>query len=116
LKFAKFSSDHGSAPLEFLGFGLLLQIPVLVMVINLASIQHDQLVADAICRDSLRSYLLLGAQPELTAARVAAEYGTPINRIKLQVICEFGDCETEGNRIRVIAKVGLVEAETEGIK
>jgi hypothetical protein len=102
--------------LEFIGFGLLIQVPLLLLVLNLGGLQHDQLAAEAISRDSLRSYLLIGRSPVETAERVAQTYGIDSRRLALSLICENNDGETEGNIVTVTTQIGSVKAKVVGLR
>jgi hypothetical protein len=116
VKFANFKCDVGSVVLEFIGYGLLLQVPLLMLVIGLSAAQHDQLVAEAIARDSLRSFMLIDKAPESTASEVAKVYGLSVDRVHISISCQDNDCLKAGNKIRVITKVGLMQAEANGLK
>lgn len=116
MKFANYKCDVGSVVLEFIGYGLLLQVPLLMLVLGLSSAQHDQLVAEAIARDSLRSFMLIDKAPESTASEVAKVYGVSVDRVHISISCQDNDCLKAGNKIRLIAKVGLMQAEANGLK
>ena len=107
---ANFKSEEGSAVLEFIGFGLLLQIPMLALVGNLVSLQHDQLAAEAIVRDVLRSQVLLDRQPSDVALELASAYRVAPSRIQLSVSCEPTDCRQDQTWIRVKAQIGAASA------
>lgn len=110
---ANFRSEDGSAVLEFIGFGLLLQIPMLVLVTNLVSHQHDQLAAEAISREALRSYVLLNKEPAKTALELAEEYRISPERIRVTMSCERDECNEEGAWIFLRTQVG--EAVASGV-
>jgi hypothetical protein len=105
-----FADETGSAVIDLLGFGVLLQVPLLALTLQLVSMQHDQLAAEAITRDGLRSYLLLGLDPEATAAQLAADYRVPSSRIKLAMTCQPGSCEETGSFVRLTTQVGSAKA------
>ena len=56
MRSVNFKGETGSAVIELIGFGLLLQIPLVMLATNLLLLQHDQLAAEAITRDVLRSF------------------------------------------------------------
>lgn len=105
-----FNDERGSAILELLGFGVLLQIPLLVLAFQLTSTQHDQLAAEAIARDSLRSYLLFDRPPEQTAAIDASSYRIPASRISLVMACMPLDCLSAETLVKVSVKVGQAKS------
>lgn len=116
MKFANFSSESGSVVLEFVGFGLLLQVTLLLVILNLGALQHDQLAAEAISRDSLRAFLLIGKSPNVTAAEIAKAYRVDPSRLTVTLICQADDCDTEGNRVRVVTRIGSVQSEEIGLR
>lgn len=116
MKFVNFKCDAGSVVLEFIGFGLLLQIPILMAVLALSAAQHDQLVAEAITRDSLRSFMVIDKNPESTASEVAKVYGVSLDRVHISMSCQDNDCTKQGNAIHLETKVGLMQAEANGFK
>lgn len=103
-------NESGSVVLEFVGLGILAQVPLLLVAIGLTSLQHDQLAADAINRDALRSFTLQGRAPEVTAVEIAKDFGVAIERVDIQLDCEDGDCESPGALLRMTTKVGVVVA------
>lgn len=103
---AKFKSESGSAVLEFVGFGLLFQIPMLLFVMSIISLQHDQLAAEAITRDVLRSYVLLNSDPAARALDIAANYKVSPSRLQVTLSCDTQDCLEEGAWVSVKTKVG----------
>ena len=72
MRSVNFKGETGSAVIELIGFGLLLQIPLVMLATNLLLLQHDQLAAEAITRDVLRSCVLLDSEPT-TEAQAAAK-------------------------------------------
>ncbi|MFM6940002.1 MAG: hypothetical protein ACKOUD_05245 [Rhodoluna sp.] len=105
-----FKSESGSAVLEFLGFGALLQIPILLGAITLTAIQHDQFAADAINREALRSFTLLGVTPSQTASEIAMQFGIEPGRVSVKVQCEDTDCNLPGKVISLTTTIGLAKA------
>lgn len=116
MQFVNFSSEDGSVVLEFVWFGVLLQVAVLLVVLNLGALRHDQLAAEAISRDSLRAYLLIGKSPTATAAEIAKAYRVDPDRVTVSLICHVDDCDTEGNRIKVVTRIGSVQSEQVGLR
>lgn len=106
----KFSDETGSVVLEFVGFGLILQVPILMFVTSMLGLQHDQFAAEAITRDALRSFVLLGKQPIETAAEVSRAYRVSMSRVSLAVICRPHDCEAGDGWVEITTRVGSVSA------
>jgi hypothetical protein len=104
----RISGERGSSMIDFLGFGLLLQIPVLMLATQLATIQANQLAADSIARHSLRSFVLQGAPVELTARQISEDF-----RLKITPFVELDcqpDCVSPESILRLKVSVGGVQA------
>jgi hypothetical protein len=101
-----FKGEQGSAVLELIGFGLLIQIPLAVLASHLVLVQHDQLAAEAITRDVLRSFVLLDAEPSNVAQLAASVYGVAPSKILVSMACRPLDCRQEKAWVTVKTKVG----------
>ena len=110
MRSVNFNSEEGSAILEFIGFGLLLQIPLVVFALNLVALQHDQLAAEAITRDALRAFVLFDRDPSESALELAAEYRVSPSRIKITMTCKPVDCQPEGTWIHARTQIGSASA------
>lgn len=104
----KINEDRGSALIDFLGFGLFLQIPVLLLSIQVSSLQASQLAADSIARHSLRAFVLEEAEINKTANQVAGELGIDANPL-IVLECD-PDCTGNQSLLRLTVKLGSVEA------
>lgn len=94
-----FSDDRGSAIIDFLGYGLILQIPILLFAVQLNNLQSNQLVAESIARHSLRSYVLQGIAPQATANQVIRDFAAAGNA-NTDLSCD-PDCLSDGSLIRL---------------
>ena len=101
-----FKGEQGSAVLELIGFGLLIQIPMAVLASHLVHLQHDQLAAEAITRDVLRSFVLFDAEPSAVAQLAASVYGVAPSKILVSMACRPLDCRQEKAWVSVKTKVG----------
>lgn len=111
MRFVKFSDDTGSVLIEVIGFGLLLQVPILFFGLALVSLQHDKLAAQAIARDVMRSFMMLDRAPEATALSVADTYRVDRSRLSVELNCYPSDCEAPGTSLSLRVRVGSI-AET----
>lgn len=103
-----FSDDRGSAVLEFIGFGVLVQVLILLAVLQLSQSQHEKLAAEAVARHSLRSFVLVGTPPEQTATEVIA--GFKINLVpQLKLTCK-PNCEVVGAIVGIDVSLGQAKA------
>jgi hypothetical protein len=105
-----FRDERGSVVLEFIAFGLLLQVPMVMFAANLVSIQNDQLAAEAITRDVLRSFVLQGAEPSAVSREAASLFGVAPSRILVSMTCRPFDCAQEQTWISVKTHIGSVVA------
>jgi hypothetical protein len=108
---AKFNDDSGSVVLEFLGFGVLLQVPILMFATTVLGLQHDKFAAEAITRDALRSYTLLQIEPSATVLDLAKAYKVSLGRIKVEMTCWPQACGNPENWVGVTTKIGSATAQ-----
>ena len=108
----RLSDEGGSAVLEFVGFGLLLQITLLTIAVDLAAVQQSQFAAEAVARHSLRSYILAGTPVELTASEIMRDF-LITSEPTLQMSClPVGECEASGSIVTLKVIVGRAEAQS----
>lgn len=106
--------ETGSALIEFLGFGLLLQVSVLIGMVQLSSFQAQQMAAESMARHALRAYVLFDTAPESTGDQLQADLG-----VQAKPIFSFScmpDCESQGSIIRLKARIGSATAEAAMVK
>lgn len=106
------AQDSGSAILEFVGFGLILQVPLLMMSVSFAGVQQTQFAAEAIARHSLRSFVLVGTPVSETAAEIITDFRLT-TQPNLQMSCRpVGDCESPGSIITLKVLLGQAQAQS----
>lgn len=71
----KISSERGSAVLDFVLFGVVIQVGLLIFATQIFGIQANQLAAESISRHGLRAYILSDVSPEVTSAQVLSDFG-----------------------------------------
>lgn len=107
--------DEGSALVDFVGFGLLLQIPVLMFTTLTLSMQHQQFALEAIARHAIRAHVLLPDQASTTMVvrRISEEFGLEPSNISWRIICTPDpNCVTPGSIVIFEVKLGGLSAET----
>jgi len=93
-----FRCDSGSAILEFLIFGVAINVALLGFGVQVLEIQKLQLAAESIARNSARNLAqsldVEGART--VAANIAESFGLSVNDISLNLECVPSDCSTSG--------------------
>lgn len=64
-------SDSGSAVIEFVGFGVLLQVPLLMFCLSVFDIQKQQLATESVANVALRSFVLNQGDESQTRVAIA---------------------------------------------
>jgi hypothetical protein len=108
-------SDEGSALVDLVGFGLLLQIPVLMFTTFTLSLQHQQFALEAIARHGIRAHVLIPdyASTTLVVNRIAADFGLPSTGLSWIINCAPDPkCLESGSIVRFEIKLGGLVAET----
>ena len=110
-----FKSDQGSAPLEIIGFGVLLMVPIMWFSIDLVGRQNDQFAAAAIAEHGLRAWVQAD-QPdsknfETALRQIAADFHEPTDQIKWILDCAgIAPCEPQGQVVRLHVSVKQASA------
>ncbi len=108
------SCDRGSAIVDFIGFGVLLQIPVLVFATFALSMQHQQFALEAISRHGIRAHVLI-PDKESTARvimKLAMDFGLKQSDIFWNLSCNPDPkCVEPGSIARLQVKLGGLSAE-----
>lgn len=100
--------QRGSLVIEFLFYGVVLQVGLLVAGIQLLNSQSSQLVAESIARHSLRSFVISGTAPDLTANQLLKDYAHA-GEATVQISC-VPNCDELGAVIAVTVKLGAAKA------
>ena len=108
-----FNSDRGSAPLEVIGYGILLMLPIMWFSIDIISQQHDQFAAAAIAEHGLRAWVQADhAQSknfEIAIKQIAEDFHEPLTQVHWQMDCAgLEPCVPSGQVLRL--KVDVKQA------
>jgi hypothetical protein len=112
--FTEIANDEGSAIVDFIGFGLLLQIPVLVFTTFALSLQHQQFALEAIARHGIRAHVLVpdNASTTMVIYRIAADFGLEPSGLTWLISCNPDPtCVESGSIVRFEIKLGGLGAE-----
>lgn len=110
----KFSDDRGSALVEFVGFGVIVQLALLIWVIQLSEVTGDKLIAESIARHSLRSMLASGVSPQFTAFEITRIFA--ISTVPRVLVACNPDCNSIGSRIEINVQLGAAQSRAVGVK
>jgi hypothetical protein len=82
-------SDRGSAVVDLIGFGVLLQIPVLMFSTFALSVQHQQFALEAIARHGIRAHTLLPDRGNTTRVinELVADFGLRPSDVQWGLSC-----------------------------
>lgn len=104
------AGERGSASLEFLTVGMILLIPLVYLVLTVASIQAAALGVEGAARQAARVAVLSAdgadASVERTVAVVLADYGVDAGATSVDVTCSTR-CDDPGSRVTVHVRVSV---------
>jgi hypothetical protein len=107
-------SDRGSAIVDLIGFGLLLQIPVLMFATFALSTQHQQFALEAIARHGIRAHVLVADKSSTTRVirEIALDFGLKEQDLVWSLSCNPDPkCLAPGSIVRLEIKLGGLSAE-----
>lgn len=104
----KFSDECGSTLIEFVGFGLVVQFLLLAAVLQLNDALQDKIMAEAIARHSLRSFVLTGANVQTSAHEILSSFRSAAQPV-LELSCQ-PDCQTAAARLQLVVRLGVASA------
>lgn len=107
-------SDRGSAVVDFIGFGVLLQVPVLMFSTFALSVQHQQFALEAIARHGIRAHVLVPDKGNTTRviSDLVADFGLRQSDIQWSLSCNPDpDCVEPGSIALLQIKLGGLSAE-----
>lgn len=96
------SDDEGSAIVDLVGFGILLQIPILLFATLAISHQHESFALEAIARHSLRALSLTADYSAIdsTISQLASEFGLDETALSWWLEClPAPDCDYQSELV-----------------
>lgn len=102
------ADESGSAIIEFLVFGVLLQVGLLTLFLQIVNLQTNQLVAESIARHSLRSFVIYDEEINQTALQIAKDFRVSYVP-EVEIFCD-PNCSDEGSLLRLNVTVGSAQA------
>jgi hypothetical protein len=107
-------SDRGSAIVDFIGFGVLLQIPVLMFSTFALSVQHEQFALEAIARHGIRAHVLVPDRVNTVRviSELVADFGLDQSEVVWNLSCTPDpNCAEPGSIARLQINLGGLSAE-----
>ncbi len=104
------AGERGSASLEFLTVGMILLVPLVYLVLAVASIQSAALGVEGAARQAARVAVLSAdgadSSVERTVGVVLADYGVDTAAASVDVTCS-ARCDEPGSRVTVHVRVSV---------
>ncbi|MFM1984105.1 MAG: hypothetical protein RL723_540 [Actinomycetota bacterium] len=104
----KESKETGSALIDFVLYGLLIQMTVLVFGLQVFSLQSAQLAAESAARHALRSFALEGTDPEESVRSIAKDFNFSED-YKVSFSC-VPDCISAGSLLKIAVNISSATA------
>jgi hypothetical protein len=107
------SSDKGSAMVDLIGFGILIQIPILMFATLAIQTQQQSFAIEAIARHGLRAHVLWPdkANTELVILELAQDFGIDPSRITWRLGCKPDpSCQSENSTAEIEVQIGELVA------
>jgi hypothetical protein len=108
----RLGAERGSASLEFLTVGMILLVPLVYLVLAVASIQAAALGVEGAARQAARVAVLRAdgtgptADVERTVRVVLADYGVEAGAASVDLSCS-AECDEPGSRITVSVRAAV---------
>jgi hypothetical protein len=108
-----FLAEDGSALIDFIGFGVLLQIPVLMFATLAAQSQQQSFAVEAIARHGLRAFVLWPDRldTQRVISELANDFGIASERLSWRITCQPDpSCLTQGSTAQIEVRIGEIVA------
>ena len=103
--------ERGSILLEFLGFGLLLQVLALTFFVQIVNLQTHQIAAESIARHGMRFFVSSNVDPNETSLQILDDLGV-MSKPDIRMECK-PNCFERGSKI--VLRVNLNSASAESV-
>lgn len=108
-------NERGSGIVDLIGFGVLLQVPVLIFSTFALSLQHQQFAIEAIARHATRAQVLLpsNSNTAIVVREIARDFGLNESDLDWKITCSPDIyCLEPGSIVRFEIKLGSLSAES----
>jgi hypothetical protein len=109
----KTSCDNGSAIIDLIGFGVLLQIPVLMFATAAISTQHQSFALEAIARHAIRAHTLWPDKQNTSQVvkQLASDFGLAYSSLEWELSCRPDpECKKADSIATIEVKLGQLSA------
>lgn len=106
-------SEQGSALVDLIGFGILLQVPILMFATLAIQSQQQSFAAEAIARHGLRAHVLWPdrTNTERVIEELAQDFGIAMDRIEWRLGCVPNpNCLASGSTAQIEVRIGAISA------
>ena len=114
MKFStKASCDNGSAIIDLIGFGVLLQIPILMFATAAISTQHQSFALEAIARHAIRAHSLWPDRQNTSQVvmQLASDFGLAYSILEWELSCRPDtECKKADSIATIEVKLGELSA------
>ena len=114
MKFStKASCDNGSAIIDLIGFGVLLQIPILMFATAAISTQHQSFALEAIARHAIRAHSLWPDRQNTSQVvmQLASDFGLAYSSLEWELSCRPDtECKKADSIATIEVKLGELSA------
>lgn len=107
------SSDRGSAIIDLVAFGILLQIPTLMFATLTISHQQNAIAIEAIARHALRSHVLWPEEDNtsLLVQNLIADFGLDFSKLDWNISCRPDpNCLADNSTAEILVSYGQLRA------
>ena len=108
-----FSSEQGSAMVDLIGFGVMLQIPILMFATFAASSQQQSFAVESMARHALRAHSLWPDRnnTQLVVLEIAKDFGIAPERVSWKLWCTPNpNCMEPNTTARIEVRYGELVA------
>lgn len=106
--------DRGSVILEFLVYGLLMQIVSLTLFLQVMGALSNQLAAESIARNALRSFVLFEVEPSKTALEILRNFR--IDASPKAILTCNPECFNPGSEITLTVTINAAIAKSHWLR
>ncbi len=108
-------SEQGSAMVDLIGFGILLQIPILMFATVGIQSQQQSFAVESIARHALRAHSLwpVNESTQQVVSEIAKDFGIAPQRLQWRILCSPNpNCQAANTIARIEVRMGDLIAQS----